>query len=93
MVVIAHLAIGMDDPVEADAYGGQYIPPIRAIFVAQKNVFAMIPSGGDMVKCSREFKSEWSGHFEIIAGNVGMLELTPFFTDPIFYPLTPIRKP
>ena len=82
MVVIAHLAIGMNVPVEAGANGVQHVQPIRAIFVAQKDVFAMIPTGGDMVKSPREFKSEWSGHFVIIAGNVGILELTLSPADP-----------
>ena len=62
MVVVGHLAIGMDDPVEASADAAEHIDPIFAIFIAEENVFLPVSARGNVVKRAGKFESERSGY-------------------------------
>lgn len=74
----------MNYPVKTGANRAKHAQPFIAVIVAKEYIFPMITTRGDMVKRARKFKSEWSGHSRMIAENVGMLELTPYFPDPLF---------
>ena len=61
MIVIGHLAPGMDGPVVALAALGQGFQPDFAVDVVDKDILAPIPARGHVIKTAREFEPHADG--------------------------------
>ena len=62
VVVIGHLAPGVDRPVEALATLCQGFQPAFAIDVVRVDILAAVAARGHMVQPPGEFESKWTGH-------------------------------
>ena len=62
MIVIGHLAPGVDGPVVALAALGQGFQPGFAVNVVDKDILAPIPPRGHVVETAREFEPQGTGH-------------------------------
>ena len=62
MIVIGHLAPGVDSPVVALAALGQGFQPGYAVDVIDKDILAPIPARGHVVETAREFEPQRTGH-------------------------------
>jgi hypothetical protein len=65
--VIAHLAVGMDDEIEALANELQLIEPVFPVDLVGKDGLTPVATGSDMVECAGEFEAQWSGHQPTVA--------------------------
>ena len=62
MVVVGHLALGVDQPVEPRAHLAEHAIENLAVGLVQIDVFVPVTPCGDMVHGASELHSQRSGH-------------------------------
>lgn len=76
VVMIGHLALGMDRPVEALATLSERGQLLRAIGVVVINVFTPIPTRSHVIQRTGRLKSQRTGHARSLAGAMLLQDLT-----------------
>ena len=74
VVVIAHLAPGVERPVVAPTTLGKGFQPGFAVGVVVIDVLAPVAARGDVIKTAREFQSERAGYFQSLPGEDAILQ-------------------
>lgn len=68
VIVVAHLAVGVDDEVKARGDQAEHLEPGVAVGVVAIDGVAPVAAAGHMVQRAGEFESERSGHRKTLAG-------------------------
>jgi hypothetical protein len=80
MIVVAHKAVGMAEPVISAIDMLQGVQEILTVLVVFVDSFLFISPAGDMIDCSRIFYTQRTGHRETISqlcGYIKIKDLTP----------------
>ncbi|GJJ05291.1 hypothetical protein RugamoR64_58290 [Duganella rhizosphaerae] len=68
VVVVRHLAKGVDQEMKAPAYAFHFFQPYQAVHAIAKDILTSVAAASDVIQRTGKFESEWADHLRNVAG-------------------------